>query len=473
MTIQPSLSAIVHNPSLPQDFITDIFPKLSRTKTKDEIFQAGVEIIYQALNCDRAVIYSLQSDSYCKVVAEAVTPGYAQILGLTITDNCFESGYIEKYQKGRVRAITDVRSSGIALCHVETLEKIQVKANLVVPLIKQDSSLLGLLVMHQCSRTRQWEQSEVEFSLQIADWIIEQVKDREQTQNIQAQIENIRQNQKILEQITQELHTVQDSNTVLQLAVERAKELLKCDRVVVYGLEDRNLGEIVAESTLPSLAPTLGTIIIDPCLEFRYREKYQDGRVRAIDNIYEAGMTRCYIENLEKIAVKSNIVVPLNLDNGIIYGLLVAHQCFQFREWQQEEIDCLQKIAFQAGLSLSKTKLKEKMQLVESNLSKLEKTRERLTVAKLQLKQNQKPIEETFSTLIEINNLNKLLNREINLINQNSSNQTKKDTKLIQIFARKLALHTIKLQESLDIFNNQQDAVENLIDDLIMNFRDY
>ena len=473
MTIQPSLSTIVHNSSQPQDLITEIFQKLCQTKTEDRIFQASVDIIHQTLNCDRVVVYSLQSDSYCKVVAEAVTPGYARILGLTITDKCFESGYLEKYQKGRVRAITDVRNSGMALCHVETLENIQVKANLVVPLIKQDSSLLGLLVMHQCSRTRQWEQSEVELVSQMADWVIEQLAEREQSQNIRVQIESIQQNQKTLEQIIQELHTAKDSDTVLQLAVERAKKLLKCDRVVVYSLEDRNLGEIVAECTLPSLAPILGRIITDPCLEFRYREKYQDGRVRAMNNIYEAGMTRCYIENLEKIAVKANIVVPINFDNGKIYGLLVAHQCFQFREWQQEEIDRLQKIATQVGFSLSKTKLKEKIQLVESSLSELEKTKERLTIAKLQLKQNQRPIEETFNILIEINNLNKLLNREINLINQNSSNQTKKDTKLIQIFARKLALNTIKLQESLDVFSDNQNGVENLIDDLIMNFRNY
>ena len=54
----------------------------------------------------------MQPDSYCKIVAETVTPGFSQTLGMTITDPCFEAGYIEKYRRGRVRAITDVHQGG-------------------------------------------------------------------------------------------------------------------------------------------------------------------------------------------------------------------------------------------------------------------------------------------------------------------------------------------------------------------------
>ncbi|VEP16613.1 Methyl-accepting chemotaxis sensory transducer [Hyella patelloides LEGE 07179] len=445
MTIQPSISTMIHSASQSNNssnnLLANIFQKLRKIETKEGLFQISVEIIYQVLECDRVVVYSLQSDSYCKVIAEAVTSGYAQILGSIIKDACFESGYIEKYQKGRVRAVADIYKAGMSFCHIENLERIQVKANLVVPLIDRDASLLGLLVVHQCSQIRQWQQSEVDFLLQIADWTMEQIAEKEQYQNLSSQIEQLQLCQETLEEVTKEIHAAQDSNTVLQLATRRAKELLKCDRVVAYGLEDENIGKIVAESTLPSLAPILGRIIIDPCLEHSYREKYQDGRVRAINNIYEAGMTPCYIENLENIGVKANLVVPINLDNGKIFGLLVAHQCFQFREWQPEDVDCLEKIAFQAGLCLSKTKILEKLQLIKFDVSGLNDTKKKLEIVKLGIKEIQEPIKITSNSLIEINNLNKLLDREFNLISQNSSIQTKKDTKLIQIFVKKLILN--------------------------------
>lgn len=470
MTIQPSLSPVNNAPKSSGLIITNIFQKIRNVKTKEELFQISVEIVHQTLECDRAVVYSLESDSFSKVIAEAVTSGYAQLLGTIFQDPCFEAGYIEKYQKGRVRAVGDIYNAGISFCYIESLENIQVKANLVVPLIKKDSSLLGLLVVHQCSQIRQWRQSEIDFLLKISDWMMEQIAEKEEFQNLQVKLEQVRQQQDILNQFTREIHTAEDSLAVLQLATERAKELLKCDRVVIYGLEDRELGTIVAESTLTSLAPILGRIITDPCFEHGYISKYQDGRVRAMNNIYEAGMTPCYIEMLDKIGVKANLIVPINLDNGTIYGLLVAHQCFQFREWQQEDINCLEKIAFQTGLCLSKTKVQEKLQAIKFSLSELERTKQQFNKVKSQLKTIQKPIKDTSDIFIEINNLNKLLEREFNLINQNSSIQTKKDIKLIQIFAKKMALNTIRLQESLETFSNKQNEMENLLNNLTVKF---
>ena len=452
--------------------ISNIFQKLRNVKTKEAIFQASIEIIHQVLRCDRVVVYSLQSDSYCQVTAEAVTPGYAQILGKTIKDTCFEEGYIEKYQKGRVSSIADIYNSGMDNCYLEKLENIQVRANLVAPLIKPDRSLLGLLVVHQCSSTRQWEQSEIDFLLKIADWTMEQAQQKEQYFNLHQQVEKTQQHQQTLEQIIKEIYAATDSDVILQLATKRAKELLQCDRVVAYSLEAHNMGEIIAESTRPSLAPILGKVIVDPCFEYGYLQKYQDGRVRAMNNIYESQTSSCYRETLEEIAVKSNLIVPINSDDGRIYGLLLAHQCFEFRDWQPEDINGLQKIAFHTGLSLSKATLKIEQQLVEINLPKLDDARERLILAKSQLQEIQEPLTNTSNILVEISNLNKLLNREINLINKNGSLQTRKDIKLIQLFVKKLALNTIKLQTSLGSFDEKTNIIDAIIEDLAISFQE-
>ena len=469
MTIQPSLSLseISANDLQFDSVFTEIFKQLRILKTEKDTLQAGVEIVHQVLKCDRAVVYSLQSDSYCKIVAESITAGYTETLGTTIKDPCFEAGYMEKYRKGRVRAITDIYKSGMERCYIENLERIEVKSNLVVPIVRQDNSLYGLLVMHQCSRNRLWQQSEIEFVLQIASWLIAQISQQQARLDLVSRLENIQKAQEIVASAVQKIHSAATSSEVLQQGVDRAREILNCDRVVVYCLQDQSMGEIVCEAAVSALAPILGSVIKDPCFEFRYIDKYQQGRISSFPNIYEAGMTECYVENLTKIGVKSNLVAPINWDNGIIYGLLVAHQCFSFKDWQPEEIEQFKQIAFHTGLSLSKARVKEQFQTIEAGLSQLDYIKDAIVIAKSKVQQIKQPIEYTGKILVEINNLNKLLEREINQINQNSSIQTKKDTKLIQIIIRKLLIITAKLRRPLITVNSTGDEANTILDEAI------
>ncbi|MEM8723347.1 MAG: GAF domain-containing protein [Cyanobacteria bacterium P01_G01_bin.39] len=467
MNIQPSLSLsdISTNSVSSNSIFTEVFKKLRAVKTTESSLQAGVEIVHQALRCDRAVVYSLQTDSYCKIVAEAVTPGYAQTLGTTIKDPCFEAGYIEKYRRGRVRAITDIYQSGINPCHIESLENIDVKSNLVVPMVRSDNSLYGLLVMHQCSGTRKWQQSEVEFVLEVANWMIEELSQQAVNSAWKAQVTEMRQARELINQATLNIHRAKTSSEVLQQGVAQSQAMLKCDRVVVYCLQEQQRGKIVAEATTPALASILGSVIKDPCFEYRYIDQYQQGRIRSIPNIYEAGMTDCYVENLAKIGVRSNLVVPINWDNGKIYGLLVAHQCFNFKDWQPAEIEYLQDIALHIGLSLSKAQIKEQSQQIETGLEQLGNVKTSVDLAKSKINQIKQPMLDTSQILVEVSNLYKLLEREINQINQSSSAQTKKDTKLIQIITRKLILVTSKLKQSLGMVNlNGNEANEILAD---------
>jgi GAF domain len=106
--------------------------------------------------------------------------------------------------------------------------------------------------------------------------------------------------------------------------------------------------------------------MIDPCFEHRYIEKYQNGRVRAIDDIQNAGMTECYVESLTNISVKSNLVAPMLFDNGILLGLLVAHSCFELRHWQPVEIERVRQIALQAGMALTNARMREKRDIMQS-----------------------------------------------------------------------------------------------------------
>ena len=144
-----------------------------------------------------------------------------------------------------------------------------------------------------------------------------------------------------------------ESAKILALAVQEAQKALKCDRVVVYSLNRARSGEVIAESVASGWTKALGITIQDPCFEARYLDKYRDGRVKALNNIYEADVTPCYLEQLEKLEVKANLVTPIP-EGEQLFGLLVAHHCATAHVWQPEEIDLLTGLAQKLGSALDR-----------------------------------------------------------------------------------------------------------------------
>ncbi len=161
---------------------------------------------------------------------------------------------------------------------------------------------------------------------------------------------------RISREFVQNLSQSVSQKDILQAIVEEARNYLNCDRAVVYSLNQDRYGVIVAESVAPGYTPALGKTIEDPCFEAKYLHEYRDGRVRAIDNIYEAEITPCYLEQLEQLEVKANLVTPI-INEGQLFGLLVAHQCAESRQWQKAEIEFLEQLAKKLALALDNAKL--------------------------------------------------------------------------------------------------------------------
>ncbi|WP_052055991.1 GAF domain-containing protein [Myxosarcina sp. GI1] len=446
------------------ELVLDLVKEIRAAVSEQDFYSVSVRTVYRVLKCDRVVVYSLEKDSHEKIIAEAVNPRFTRTLGTVIEDPCFENRYINKYQQGRITTITNIYEAGMSRCYVENLEKIEVKANLVVPICDAEGLLYGLLIAHQCSDFRQWKQSEIDFALQIASWTAERLLEWKKQQQLSSKLEKAARWQEQMTELVRKLHQQEKVASVLQFAVEKAKETLECDRVVIYGLQEENIGKIVAEAKISPLAPILNSVIKDPCFEYRYIDKYKHGRVSAISNIFEAGMSKCYVENLDKIAVKSTLVVPVNWDDGEVYGLLVAHQCFKFREWQTEEIEWLKQVGFHTGLSLSKVKLNERIDDNQSNIASIELARDTITISKSNIEQIREPVRDASQLLIEANNLNKLLIREFNSIIESISPQSRKQTKFIQILLKKLSANLIELKKAHIALHKNSNSINELLE---------
>ncbi|MBD0303415.1 MAG: response regulator, partial [Tolypothrix sp. T3-bin4] len=116
--------------------------------------------------------------------------------------------------------------------------------------------------------------------------------------------------------------------------------------------------------------PILGLDTNDSCFREGYISFYQQGKLRAIDNIYTAGISECHINLLRQFEVKANLVVPL-LQGENLWGLLIAHHCRSPRHWDSSEIESLKQISVQLGIAIQQSTLFEQAQteIVERKLA--------------------------------------------------------------------------------------------------------
>ncbi|AFY54763.1 GAF domain-containing protein [Rivularia sp. PCC 7116] len=341
-------------------YFTDTVKLIRQSLNREDILEVATEEVRRILECDRVVIYGLNQDSYGVIIAESVAPRFTKGLGMILQDPCFEEKYFDKYQNGRVRVIPNIYQANLTPCHITQLERLEIKANLVAPIINE-GKLLGLLVANQCSQFRDWHSYEVRWFSQIAM----QVGFALENANVLAEADSLKDKVDTEAQWTQYFtDTVKlirqslNREDILEVATEEVRRILECDRVVIYGLNQDSYGVIIAESVAPRFTKGLGMILQDPCFEEKYFDKYQNGRVRVIPNIYQANLTPCHITQLEKLEIKANLVAPI-INEGKLLGLLVANQCSQFRDWHSYEVRWFSQIAMQVGFALENAKLIE------------------------------------------------------------------------------------------------------------------
>ena len=137
-----------------------IFDRLYRDLGRDTLIQTTTDRLRKLLTADRVVLYYF----YCKwagrVTFESLSDDKFSILGSSGPDECFNGEYAALYEDGRVRAIADIELEPIQSCHRDFLRQLEVKANLVVPILT-DRGLWGLLVAHHCQSTYAWNLDEI------------------------------------------------------------------------------------------------------------------------------------------------------------------------------------------------------------------------------------------------------------------------------------------------------------------------
>ncbi|WP_424096206.1 methyl-accepting chemotaxis protein [Moorena producens] len=333
----------------------DVVTHAAKPDEKAHAFDLVVNAAKEKLAAERVVIYYFDPGYRGTIVAEAVDSPWPKAIANEITDACIPRKLLEAYRKGRVVPTSDVQAEKYSSGHMQLLNRLQVKANLVVPIVGVDN-LIGLLVAHQCSRTRVWRTDEIDFLQELATHLGLALSGATLATVKTAEADRAGQVIEITSRIRQSF-TVEE---IYQSATSGIREALKTDRVLVYLFDEIAQGTIVAESVGHGWPKSLGAEIADPCFAHQYVEKYQHGRVRALDNIYQAGLSDCYLGQLEPFKVKANLVAPILAEDKLL-GLLVAHQCSGTRHWEESDINFFRQMAIQLGFALEQAKLVEQL----------------------------------------------------------------------------------------------------------------
>ncbi|MEM8717776.1 MAG: GAF domain-containing protein [Cyanobacteria bacterium P01_G01_bin.39] len=141
--------------------------RLADHLAEDKLVQKVADDLREKLQVDRVVLYYFYRHWEGRVTFESLSSIRYSILGSTGPDECFNGEYATLYQNGRVNAIANIETAPIAECHRDFLQQIQVKANLVVPVLLP-TGLWGLLVAHHCQSPVAWSQEQMDAMVEGA-----------------------------------------------------------------------------------------------------------------------------------------------------------------------------------------------------------------------------------------------------------------------------------------------------------------
>jgi signal transduction histidine kinase/CheY-like chemotaxis protein len=181
-----------------ETLVSEISLRVRRFLELDKIYDGIVQDVKSFLKADRTVIYKFNPNMSGTIVAEAVDAPWEASLHKNIVDTCFRDSLGGAYRQGKICATNDIHAADLSPCHIQLLERFQVKANLVVPILLptstqysdiddgESSSLLwGLLIVHQCSTTRSWEDVDLRLIQQLSVQLAIAIHQAELYENLQ------------------------------------------------------------------------------------------------------------------------------------------------------------------------------------------------------------------------------------------------------------------------------------------------
>ncbi|MEH2337634.1 GAF domain-containing sensor histidine kinase [Nostoc sp.] len=385
-----------------QKTLSGVIARIRESLDIDAIFKITVTEVRQLLKTDRVSVFRFYPDLGWEgeFIYEDVGAEWGSALATKLHDHCFAAEFAGLYQQGRIKAMADIYQASVSDCHVQMLERLQVRANIAAPLMK-GKELWGLLCIDQCSSPHEWEASEIEFvqliaehlgvGLQQADYL-EQVK-LQSAQLAQAKArEKAAQWQKTIAITIEKIRQFLDLENIFRTSTVELRQLLNADRVAIYRFNPDWSGEFVFESVAegwislmheqlqrPELNENISECstkdLAKPPVADTYLQDTEGGSFsscevyRICNDIYNSGFSDCYIKILEIYQAKAYVIIAI-YHGQKLWGLLAVYQNAGSRDWQKDEVYLLTQVSTQLGVALQQAEFIQQMHIQAAQISK-------------------------------------------------------------------------------------------------------
>ncbi|MBD2100629.1 methyl-accepting chemotaxis protein [Leptolyngbya sp. FACHB-261] len=199
INIEASLEARRQEAERASFFANIATSRASNSQELEEVFNNALKGARETLEADRVVVYRFYPDWSGYITAESVAGSWPRALADTIEDSCIGEHLIEAYKKGRVVPTNNVFEAGFHPEHLKLMERLEIKANLVTPILR-NNQLFGLLIAHHCAEPHDWQQPEISFLTQLAaqlGLILDRVTFLEQAEQARQEAEGLAKDQRL------------------------------------------------------------------------------------------------------------------------------------------------------------------------------------------------------------------------------------------------------------------------------------
>ena len=398
-----------------EQVLSSIIDRIRASLDLETIFNTTSTEIRQLLNVDRVGVFRFTPGSGWnegEFVAEDVAPEFPSALVAKVYDHCFGTQFAIHYAQGRVQAVSDIYHAGLSDCHIQVLAQFQVRANLIVPVLK-GADLWGLLCIHQCSHSRKWQHSEIGFIQKIASYFAIALQQSEQAEQLKQQgillVQAEAQRKALLRQqalfkITNRIRRSLDFNDICQTATQEVCQLLMADRVVIYRFKPDCQGEFCFESIadhsessafatssepVVRITETLRTINLSPSdirIGMRDYASHKTVAISDISTLSSANPGDFASEFLDALPARAYAITSI-FEGDHLWGLLIAFQKIAPRLWTEDEMELLAQIGEQLSITLQQS---ESVRQIQAQSVQLQQLLEELQKSQAQLIQNEK-----------------------------------------------------------------------------------
>ncbi len=199
--------------------------------------------------------------------------------------------------------------------------------------------------------------------------------------------------ERLLSQVIAQIRQSLELPVILETTVTEVRQFLQVDRLVIYQFVDtsfvtinppkgrNNYGQITYESRVSDNIPTVLELTTEnDCFTDipQYLEKYLNGQVIAVNEVEKAySSSYCLINFLQQYQIAAKLIAPI-LVQGKVWGLLIAHQCFHSRQWQENEVNFLRQIGEHLAVAIYQAQLYAEVQNQKDTFEKrvIERTKE-------------------------------------------------------------------------------------------------